>query len=188
MCASYLPAVRNLPYLCMIWWKPVSWTQDLHPNMNPNPISSGTPWLISRTCSHAYESPPIRYYSMFQRMRTVASSEKELQVCTCCPYFPCRCNMHSHMVFCLCCYHCVCLCIYMYIYIYIYVCVCVHCLLCPLFVMSAVCYVHCLLCPSFVMSAVCYIRCLLCPLFVMSAVCYVCCFLRPPLLKVQKRF
>ena len=46
-------------------------------------------------------------------------------------------------------------------------------LLCPVFVMSAVCYVLCLLCPVFVMSAVCCVRCLLCPLFDMSTVCYV---------------
>ena len=49
----------------------------------------------------------------------------------------------------------------------------VHCLLCPLFVVSSVCYVRRLLCPTFVMSIVCYVQCLLCPLFVMSAVCYV---------------
>ena len=47
----------------------------------------------------------------------------------------------------------------------------VHCLLCPVFVMSAVCYVRCLLCPLFVMSAICYVQCLLCLVFVLSIVC-----------------
>ena len=52
-------------------------------------------------------------------------------------------------------------------------------LLCLVFVMYIFCYVHCLLYLVFVMSVGCYVPCLSCPLSVMSAICYVRCLLCP---------